>query len=74
MRKIARYVNTQMPLPLSFAFMAMKAVRHYHASPVFERPFQLQRIYLARALTYGIVAAVSAAGFFGTKLTPTTDE
>ena len=53
-----------MPSPLSIAFWAMSAVKKYHTAPIFERPFRLRKVYLARVCCYTFLGATTAVTVF----------
>ena len=53
-----------MPIPLSIAFWAMNAVKKYHTAPVFERPFRLRKVYLARVFFYSFLGITTFVTLF----------
>ena len=49
-----------MPIPLSFAFAAMRAAKRLHTAPSFERPKLFRKIYFARLCAYAALAGAGA--------------
>ena len=60
---ISSFTKTEMPLPLSLAFMGMKFAKQMHSAPVFERPFLLRKIYYARFGAYVLFGVSSLIAF-----------
>jgi hypothetical protein len=60
---ISSFTKTEMPLPLSLAFMGMKFAKQMHSAPVFKRPFLLRKIYYARFGAYVLFGVSSLIAF-----------